>query len=419
MKLFILLLLAFPLFYLAYYRLRSESKPNKLIKLPIPRNIRVLNSSKLIRQRLDKSLKPLYDKKAMTLKKIRLIDDTNKATQIIRFGRCKAKMTLAIVVCGDRRPMTLVAIKSTLALALSPIHFVIFTDDDNRQPLVEQLLDFPTSALHRLSFEIHSITFPESKMEEEWKKLFKLCAAQRLFLPSVLTDIDSLIYIDTDIVFLQPLDDLWKLFEKMNSSQMAALSPEHEDYATGWYNRFARHPYYKPLGVNSGVMLMNLTRMRKFQWQSYLEPIFHEYKLKIVWGDQDIINIIFHYHPDKLLIFGCEWNYRPDHCMYSRICHTADVQGISVLHGNRGVFVNGKQPSFRAVYMAFESYELGSDLEKHLFTPLKLSLKSTANTNCGSNAMAFYRKLQSSVLRLKSHTFVPCNNSVGFLFDPT
>lgn len=53
------------------------------------------------------------------------------------------------------------------------------------------------------------------------------------------------------------------------------------------------------LGVNSGVMLMNLTRMRKFNWTKYVIPIYKKYKLNITWGDQDIINIIFHYYPGK------------------------------------------------------------------------------------------------------------------------
>lgn len=34
----------------------------------------------------------------------------------------------------------------------------------------------------------------------------------------------------------------------MNSSQLAALAPEHEDPNVGWYNRFARHPFYGKLG---------------------------------------------------------------------------------------------------------------------------------------------------------------------------
>nr|CAD7420206.1 unnamed protein product [Timema poppensis] len=147
-------------------------------------------------------------------------------------------------------------------------------------------------------FDVLPITFPLQGNPEEWRRLFKPCASQRLFLPVVLADVDSLLYVDTDTLFLGPLEDVWHHFELMNSSQIAALTPEHEDPNTGWYNRFARHPYYGKLGVNSGVMLMNLTRMRLFSWTDYVVPIYKEYKLTMTWGDQDIINIIFHFHPE-------------------------------------------------------------------------------------------------------------------------
>lgn len=60
------------------------------------------------------------------------------------------------------------------------------------------------------------------------------------------------------------------------------------------------------LGVNSGVMLMHLSRMRQFGWVKYLAPIYKEFRLKLTWGDQDIINIFFHFHPGKfmLLVFN-------------------------------------------------------------------------------------------------------------------
>lgn len=53
---------------------------------------------------------------------------------------------------------------------------------------------------------------------------------------------------DTDVLFLSPVETVWRHFDKFNSSQMVALAPESEDANVGWYNRFARHPYYKPLG---------------------------------------------------------------------------------------------------------------------------------------------------------------------------
>jgi len=53
-------------------------------------------------------------------------------------------------------------------------------------------------------------------------------------------------------------------------------------------------------------MLMNLTRMREFKWEEYVTSVYHQYRLNIPWGDQDIINVIFHYHPGKFqsLIIG-------------------------------------------------------------------------------------------------------------------
>lgn len=58
------------------------------------------------------------------------------------------------------------------------------------------------------------------------------------------------------------MDDIWNLFKTFNSTQLAAMAPEHEVPKIGWYSRFARHPFYGVTGVNSGVMLMNLTRIR-------------------------------------------------------------------------------------------------------------------------------------------------------------
>ena len=65
---------------------------------------------------------------------------------------------------------------------------------------------------------------------------------------NLLYDVDSLIYVDTDILFLTSLRKLWRLFGDFNDSQSVALVPESEDAPTGWYNRFARHPYVYPLG---------------------------------------------------------------------------------------------------------------------------------------------------------------------------
>lgn len=32
-------------------------------------------------------------------------------------------------------------------------------------------------------------------------------------------------------------------------------------------------------------------------WEDLLHPLYQKYKNHITWGDQDLLNIIFHYNP--------------------------------------------------------------------------------------------------------------------------
>lgn len=96
----------------------------------------------------------------------------------------------------------------------------------------------------------------------------------------ILKDVDSLLYVDTDVLFLRPMDDIWSLFKSFNSTQLAAMAPEHEVPKIGWYSRFARHPFYGVTGINSGVMLMNLTRIRRTAFKVSLAAWLPSARLK-------------------------------------------------------------------------------------------------------------------------------------------
>lgn len=78
-------------------------------------------------------------------------------------------------------------------------------------------------------------------------------------LQSVLSHLDSILYVDTDTLFLNNVDDVWRHFSLMNSTQLAAMVPEHEDLNVGWYNRFAKHPYYGKLGEHFCVKRIGTT----------------------------------------------------------------------------------------------------------------------------------------------------------------
>ncbi|CAI5785460.1 glucoside xylosyltransferase 1 isoform X2 [Podarcis lilfordi] len=170
------------------------------------------------------------------------------------------KMHLAVVACGERLEETVTMLKSAIIFSITPLHFHIFAED----PLHTEFREILDGLAYqgKFNYTLYPISFP-AENAAEWKKLFKPCASQRLFLPLILKDVDSLLYVDTDILFLRPVDDIWSFLKKFNSTQIAAMAPEHEEPRIGWYNRFARHPYYGKTGVNSGVMLMNMTRIRR------------------------------------------------------------------------------------------------------------------------------------------------------------
>ncbi|XP_048582627.1 glucoside xylosyltransferase 1 isoform X2 [Nematostella vectensis] len=284
------------------------------------------------------------------------------------------------------------------ALIERTLVFHILAESGLHDGLKSVLDHWPCVEGKQVSYKIHPLKFPEGQKPDEWKKLFKPCAAQRLFLPDILTEVDSLIYMDIDTLFLSPVQWLWDQFSNFNSSQLASMTPEGEVSATGWYNRFARHPYYGKLGLNSGVMLMNLTRMRSFGWQEKILPIYNKYRFDITWGDQDILNILFHYHPELVYVLSCEWNYRNDHCIYGNNCKTADTNGIYILHGNRGVFTNNKQPVFRAVYEGIEDAKQAGGI-KEAVNALERRLGSHRKGYCGKAVDAllkFPRQLSAS-----------------------
>lgn len=306
---------------------------------------------------------------------------------------------LSVVACGDRLEETLIMIKSATLLSRLPIHVHIFADDD-LQPQFKQKLDlWPDFVREKLTYSLYPIQFPGGQDSNEWRKLFKPCASQRLFLPNILSHLDSLLYVDTDILFMRPLDDIWDFLSEFNTTQVAAMAPEHEEPTASWYSRFARHPYVPPYGINSGVMLMNVTRMLEAKWLDHIIPYYKKHQYDITWGDQDLINIFFHYFPEKLFQYTCEWNYRPDHCMYMSNCRSAEEKGVSIVHGNRGVYHNDKQPAFKAIYNAIRDYEFGADLEDGLYKKMAENLNVESRTSCGKLSHLFTKQLSQQITK--------------------
>ena len=167
--------------------------------------------------------------------------------------------------------------------------------------------------------------YPEGR--QEMKTMFRTCATQRLFFKNMFPYLDSAIYIDTDFLFLRPVDLLFESFSNFTERAFAAMAPCMAHYGVP-----RNHvPYYGEYGLNAGIMLMNLTRIRAYQpgFQKSLLEIMDKYKSRLYLADQDILNIFFSFHPELHHNISCSWSFRPLLCNEGQDpCYEAEIMGI-------------------------------------------------------------------------------------------
>ena len=117
----------------------------------------------------------------------------------------------------------------------------------------------------------------------------------RLLLPSLLTNIDKLIYLDCDVVVNSSLSSL--INTEMNNNLcmgvIDVLNIENQ-------NRLHIDKY-----VNSGVLLIDLKKWRKYNIEKKFIEYINTNIDKIIWGDQDTINAVLN---GKIDYLDSRWN---------------------------------------------------------------------------------------------------------------
>jgi UDP-xylose:glucoside alpha-1,3-xylosyltransferase len=271
---------------------------------------------------------------------------------------------VAIVSCGEKRvPEALNTIKSALMFSrpTESLKFIIFCDLEN-QASVEKAL----KVLQRhksFHFDLRTPTFPANK-SSTWRNQFLPCATQRLFFPEILNEVDALLYVDSDTFFLSPPGETYQLFEKFTGSQIAGLVPNALT-KNSWYPQNASFPFYGSFGLNTGVKLMNLTRMRSVNYQQELMDISRKYEKQLMWVDQDIVNIYFERHPEQIFEMPCEFNFRWDYCWkFAGNTSCEAPNGIKILHGSRQIFQR-KRKIFGKIYDFLSNVSLNSDFSRY------------------------------------------------------
>lgn len=116
-------------------------------------------------------------------------------------------------------------------------------------------------------------------------------------------------------------------------------------------------------------------------------------KLNYVHLCNSLFSPSFLFFLELVYVYPCEWNYRPDHCMYQNNCHTALSNGIFVIHGNRGVFHTSKYPTFQIIYDIIKEYQFGENIKTAIIERALNASKHTNDTYCKMMIKSFLKNM--------------------------
>jgi len=143
----------------------------------------------------------------------------------------------------------------------------------------------------------------------------------RLFIARLFPQYDKGIYIDSDTILM---DDIGKLYDIELGDNVVAARVDPKIAMVPAFMTYVENA----LGVapdeyvNSGVLLMDLKKLRKIHYITKMTDLMKEYNADLVAPDQDYLNVIL---KGKIKHLDREWNLQPE---------GEDPEGAKLLHFN-------------------------------------------------------------------------------------
>jgi len=193
-------------------------------------------------------------------------------------------MTMNFAICTDEN----YAIPALVTIAS------IFENNSDNTCRVSILTDGLSSAsvskVKRLAEE-HNQTIDIIDVDATHLRQLKSCGRYpssmylRLMIPNYLKDVDTVLYLDCDILVRRPLNELFTT-TLQNCSCGVVIDQQCDDIQI--INRLNLKSTY----FNSGIMLMNLTEWRKNDYTNKVIDFIDHNPNKCVYPDQDALNVV-------------------------------------------------------------------------------------------------------------------------------
>ncbi len=192
-------------------------------------------------------------------------------------------------------------IQSVLENTLSKVCFHIFHDNTlnrtNKEKLIQTVGEFGSY------IQFHEVNPGDFEVENEAIKRYTIGSLFRLLMPKVLSGLDKLIYLDADLLVHRDIKELWDI--DISGYYLAAVKDVgYKEYAIipdfimeqeGLVDRY----------FNSGVLLMNLDKIREYGDLLELVVKFLDKYPNSPMPDQDALNYYFN---NMTLLLDDDWN---------------------------------------------------------------------------------------------------------------
>jgi len=282
---------------------------------------------------------------------------------------------------GRQFDQTKSLIKSAILMTQERLHFHIIVDDDafydSLTLIVDEMLELYRD---KVVMTKHDAWFPQER--PDLKTILKPCATERLLIPLMFPDLSEIVYIDTDTVFLRPPEHLFQLFNQFNEDQFISMNVNN--LAWKWLVPQGI-PIYKN-GFNSGVMLMDIQKARRPErnWLQRVLEIIDNYKEKLRFGDQDVLNILFASSPENIFDLPCHWNLLKNDCETKDAgkCRLEQINEVSLVHGGGSIFIKPVPSKLKLVYETFINFDMSTQLPLALPKELKKNIEKNLDSPC-------------------------------------
>ncbi|XP_047736071.1 glucoside xylosyltransferase 2-like [Hyalella azteca] len=252
-------------------------------------------------------------------------------------------------------------LKSIVFLSQQHIKLHVLVNSNEVIRGITSVVEFwPPQQRNKIALKFRKVSSQSTLGVEEKTRV--TCVSKKLIFEKMYPEEDALIYLDTDIVFLRPIEDLWRVFKNFNDEQLfGAVTPLWRIFNDKPFTEFEKMVNFAGRGFNAGLLLLNLTRIRSQaeKWQAALQSALEV----VAFNEQSLFNLMMNLNPEHFYEMDCEWNFRLGLCTnVTHRCPGLVANGVHAVHGNGGAFFKDRNVVLKILHEYWRDLDMSKSL---------------------------------------------------------